>query len=295
MGDLPQKIAHKLESLENTLLDNQIVSTDQAVSGIDSRLRDEIKKSSNWISTTFTNELQSQLCQLSAHLKEIFHAGKNDTEKAAETAGACAIPWKSEKRLILRKLELLATGSHAYLEFLRHEVDALLKQPVAEFTPFFDSQCGRINSDTSRFMGKLESQEKGFVVSLTNFENVYTSRKLIGHFTRWYRRDKYLQLATDLQWADSSLTLKVFIKWGEILQGSSDTSHVEQVYIKHPDYPRNQHVPMTKSSTRDESEPVLCGFQDEFQATLPFPRTSGFAKHGRLTFVVCLKNNSSVF
>ncbi|KAH9363681.1 hypothetical protein HPB48_017035 [Haemaphysalis longicornis] len=177
-AELSRTFASNLRSLEVGLCDslkkhcNVSVISDQVkhngtkidaitriLSENDRKHSDQLTQFRQELSRTFDQELRSQLRPISAHLNKMAESGTNDAS-GAETTGAGEMPWNVEKRLILRKLELLATDSHAYLEWLRQGVDKQQKLPSVAFNPFFDNTTEPVRADIAPFMGNLKAAKR---------------------------------------------------------------------------------------------------------------------------------------
>lgn len=134
------------------------------------------------------------------------------------TSSANEIPCKLEKRHILRKLELLTTDSHAYLELLRTSADQQLRRPVVEYRPVLpDSLAG--TEVMPPHIGNGENEE-GYAVSITNIYDVVQYEQFVFLLNRWYRRDRYLQVATYGWNCYVEQTVTVCLKWGTTTQNA---------------------------------------------------------------------------
>ncbi|XP_077547816.1 uncharacterized protein LOC144160081 [Haemaphysalis longicornis] len=274
----------KLQSLEAELRDNQSDAIARVLSGSHHRLSEQLAQSRRALTTTFGQELRSQLCEISASLTNMLELfGSNAAE--AETRFGNEMPWKLEKRHILRKLELVAAESHASLEWLRQRANKRQKQPVAEVETFFAGHPEVINVCTSPFISQLENEDKRFVVTLNNVSNLIDSKKVVGLFTRWYRRHKYLQVAAD---GITPNVLSFYLKWGGTVQGSCSASVKAEVYLKHPDNPEKKNLRLWKASSVAIRAAAL-GFQDDFFAGIPMLHNSGYFNGDSLTLVVSFK------
>ncbi|XP_077557612.1 uncharacterized protein LOC144172896 [Haemaphysalis longicornis] len=281
LGEHSRSFALKLQSLEAELRDNQSDAIARVLNEFDHRLSEQLSQSRRELATTFGEELRFQLCEISAILTKNFKLlNSNGTE--AETTFGSEMPWKLEKRHILLKLELMATESHACLELLRHRADKQQKQLHTEHEGFFAGHLEGMSVGMSPFISQLESKEKGYVVTIINLHNLIKSNKVVGLFTRWYRRYKYLQVASGGIFAD---IFCVYLKWGGALQGSSSPSGTVDVSIRHPDYPKKEDVSMIKDADVFNKAAVL-GFQCGFFADISWLRDSGFLRRDSLTMVI---------
>ncbi|KAH9363786.1 hypothetical protein HPB48_012277 [Haemaphysalis longicornis] len=191
------------------------------------------------LSKTFAKKLESQRRQLCTHLKQMSEL-ETSSPAAAGTTSTSEMPWRLEKRHILRKLELVATDSHAYLELLRTIADQKLQRPVVEYRPVLpDSLAG--TKIMPPLMGNGENEE-GYTVSITNVYDVVKSEQFIFLLNRWYRRDRYLQVATYGWSCYVEQTLTVCVKWGTTTQGLCSASQEARVWVKHPDYPKKENL-----------------------------------------------------
>ncbi|XP_077546763.1 uncharacterized protein LOC144159259 [Haemaphysalis longicornis] len=293
LTDSEQRLAHTLEkqarmfevnvqSLEAKLRDNQSDSIATALRETEHRLSEQLAQSRQELSTTFVEELRSQLREPRTHLTKSSDLMADDSREEL-TATVSEMPWKLEKRHILRKLELVATESHAYLELLRYRADEQLKQPMAEVDSFFSGRFGSRTVGMSPFISRLEAVENGYVVRVTNVDSIIKSEKIVLLFTRWYRRDKYLQVAAD---GDSPGYLSVYLKWGGTVQGSCSTSGRADVYLRHPEYPGKSDRPMARSCVANRA--VLLGFQDCFCEFIPALSRGGYYNSDSMTLLVSL-------
>lgn len=130
-------------------------------------------------------------------------------------------------------------------------------------------------------------------MSLGNVTTASNSGKLICLSKRWYRRDRYLQVATWFHWPRSGgLHLEVYLKWGGTLQDSCSVTRMAHVCVRHPDHPGVTDVPMRKSGIDSRLAVAHCGFHDEFRTVIADAICSGYVRHGRLTFVVSFKTST---
>lgn len=302
LGDLSAVFGGKLQYQEallrsNLRINSRISETSEpvinhgmridALSDSEHRLSRQLAEATQQLSTIFVQSLQSQQSELVAQLKKIYE-GDADTTGEAATASANEMPWRLEKRHILRKLELMASDSHAHLELLRTSADQDLKRPTVEYKPLLPDNI----SDTvvvPPLTGKRGSEEEGYIVSVTNIEDVVKSEKFISLFTQWYRRDRYVQVAAYGFKASLTQGLTVCLKWGTTLQGSSSASSPEaRISARHPDYPEKENLPLRKLP-RAGRRAALFGFQKNFGISLSDLEASGLIKDGTLTLVVSFK------
>lgn len=307
LGELSRKFGSDLRSLEAGLCDSLKKHCDlgvmsaqmrhngaqiDAIAGIlreaDLKLRDQLTQSRHELSASFGQELRTQLSELAPQPTKTAGVGRNDARDAG-TTGTGEIPWSLEKRLILRKLELLATDSFAYVEFLRMNMLQQGGQFFARFKPCFrfTPNC---SLPMSPFMGKLEGGEEGYFLVMANVDT-HTFWQPIGLFTRWYCRDKYLQAAAAFEWFDSTLTLKVYLKWGGTFRGSCSSTSTAKIIWLNSDRSK-QGVIMTKSTTEEHTAEARCGFRDIFSATMLDAKRSEFLRDGQVGLHIYLPNNS---
>ncbi|XP_077546619.1 uncharacterized protein LOC144159168 isoform X2 [Haemaphysalis longicornis] len=237
------------------------------------------------LSKTFAKKLESQRRQLCTHLKQMSEL-ETSSPAAAGTTSTSEMPWRLEKRHILRKLELVATDSHAYLELLRTIADQKLQRPVVEYRPVLpDSLAG--TKIMPPLMGNGENEE-GYTVSITNVYDVVKSDQFIFLLNRWYRRDRYLQVATYGWSCYVEQTLTVCVKWGTTTQGLCSASQEARVWVKHPDYPKKENLHVRKLGSVG-SRAALLGFQENFALNLLELERSGLVRDAKLTLIVLLK------
>lgn len=260
-----KNIGDKIEAVTTAVTDNQT----------------RLTKTLGELAATFHQQLRSQLHALSDHLASISDLGRSDACEAG-TMSTTEVSWRLEKKHILRRLELMATDSHAYLDLLRQRSDQQLQQPAAEYETVFPSASGYTSVGMLPFMGKLECQDGGYVVGLTNVDNLIKNDNLIGLFTRWYRRDQYLQVAAK---GSSGSSLYIYLKFGKTIQRPRSTPNDAEVRVSHPDFP-GKHVALRKAPTGALTEAGRCGFQQEFFAEMSYLGSSGFMKDDRMTLVI---------
>ncbi|XP_077557613.1 uncharacterized protein LOC144172897 [Haemaphysalis longicornis] len=273
----------KVQSLEAKLRDNQSDSVARALRESEHRLSEQLAQSRQELSKTFVQEFRSELRELSTHLTKSSDLMADDSREEL-TATVSEMPWKLEKRHILRKLELVATESHAYLELLRYRVDEQLKQPMAEVDSLFSHSHGSVAVGMSPFISRLEAVENGYVVRVTNVDSIIQSKKVVLLFTRWYRRDKYLQVAADGNYTGC---LSVYLKWGGTVQGSCSASGPVDVYLRHPEYPRKKDRPMQDSFIWNRAD--VLGFQTVFLLGINSLHQDRYLNGDCLTLVVSFK------
>ncbi|KAH9375754.1 hypothetical protein HPB48_014638 [Haemaphysalis longicornis] len=129
LPEIQRKLDEVLEETKN--IGTQVEELTKTFRGREDRLTRALEE----LSTTFSQELRSQLHELPACARDMPNVGRNTNGEAGMTS-ANDMPWSLEKKHVLRKLELLATDSQAYLEFLRQRSDQHLHQPAAEYEPF---------------------------------------------------------------------------------------------------------------------------------------------------------------
>ncbi|XP_077536862.1 uncharacterized protein LOC144149205 [Haemaphysalis longicornis] len=277
LPEIQRKLDEVLEETKN--IGTQLEELTKTSRGREDRLTRALEE----LSTTFSQELQSQLHELPACATDMSNLGRN-TNGEAGTTSANDMPWSLEKKHVLRKLELLATDSQAYLEFLRQRSGQHLHQPAAEYEPFIPTPGGDIKVLMSPFTGKLESQGHSHVVSVTHVDSLFKSKRVVGLLTRWYRRDKYFQMAAQ---GIGGECLHFYLKFGETLKDTCSTSPEIRLSLRHPDYPEKKDFPLVKSNHVESSASAL-GFQDEFVVFITDLKSSRFVKDGRLMVVVAV-------
>lgn len=134
----------------------------------------------------------------------------------------------------------------------------------------------------SPFISQLERKENGYIVSLTSISKIIKSRKVVGLFTRWYRRDKYLQVAAD---GLDPHCLILYLKWGGTLEGSCSVSDEARVSLRHTDYPAKTDHRIVPVAWAEERAAVL-GFQEKFFMPIDVLRKHGYFNGDSLTLVV---------
>ncbi|XP_077534063.1 uncharacterized protein LOC144146021 [Haemaphysalis longicornis] len=250
------------------------------------RLSHQLAEATQQLSTIFAQKLQSQQSELVARLERISELGTSNSGDAAATSPN-EMPWRLEERHILRKLELMASESHAHLELLRTSADQELRRPLVEYTRLLpDILAGTVV--VPPLTGKLESDEEGYIVSVTNIDDVVKSEKFISLFTDWYRRDRYLKVAAYGFKTSSARGLTVCLKWGTTLQGSCSAFPEARVCVKHPNHPEKEDLPL-KKLPRAGRRAALFGFQENFGLSLLDLEASGSINNGTLTLVVSFK------
>ncbi|XP_077546625.1 uncharacterized protein LOC144159171 [Haemaphysalis longicornis] len=245
--------------------------------------RDSIQREQR--TTRAVQELQSQQRQLSAQLRTISF-GESTTADDAGATSANEMPWRLEKRHILRKLELIASDSHAYLELLRTSAEQQLKRPIVEYVPLFPLSSAR-TVFMPPLMGSCRSEAEGYVVGITNIDDVVKSEKFIFLFTQWYRRDSYLQMATYGWRYFSQQRLTVCLKWGTTKEGSCSASPEANVCVKHPDYPEKANFTLQTSEAPPRA--AALGFQETFLVDLRQLERLGLVREGKMTLLVSFK------
>ncbi|XP_077544760.1 uncharacterized protein LOC144157919 [Haemaphysalis longicornis] len=235
--------------------------------------------------TRAVQDLQSQQRQLSAQLRTISH-GETSAAGDAGATSANEMPWRLEKRHILRKLELIASDSHAYLELLRTSAEQQLKQPVVEYVPLFPLFSARTGV-MPPLMRSSGTEADGYVVGITNIDDVVKSEKFVFLFTQWYRRDSYLQVATYGRLYCSVQRLTVCLKWGTTKEGSCSASPEANVYVKHPDYPEKANVTLDKSQAQPRA--AAFGFQEAFLGNFEELERLGYVRDGKITLLISFK------
>ncbi|XP_077546764.1 uncharacterized protein LOC144159261 [Haemaphysalis longicornis] len=248
-----------------------------------SRLFEEVTRQ---LSGSFSQTLWSQHRELSALLNKISKMDSGHHRKA-EATSAGEMPWKMEKRHILRKLELMATDAHAYLELLRRNSGYRMEVPIVEYFPLFpDSLAG--TKVVPPLTGKLESEEERYIVYISHIDAVVKSEMFIGLFTQWYRRDKYLQMAA-YGWSNAlAQGLTICLKWGSTLRGSCSPSPQAHVFLRHPDPHKKQILHLTKVLTVGRRA-ELFGFQEKFVVKLSELQHLGLLRDGIMALDVSFK------
>lgn len=191
------------------------------------------------------------------------------------------------KTQILRKLDLIASDTLAYLELLRTSADQQLKIPLVGYTPIVPDYPGTVVMPP--VMAESRREEERYIVSITNVDDVVKSQKFIWLFSRWYRRDRYLQVAAHGHGRQSSSGIAVYLNWGTTEQGSFFAYPDAKVYVKHPDNTEEKNVYLKHCRARVGSfEPFsfheICFIKwDEICS-------SGLVRGGKITLVISFKN-----
>lgn len=154
---------------------------------------------------------------------------------------------------------------------------------MAEVDSFFSGNFEGMRVGMSPFISQLETEENGYVVRVTNVDSIIKSKKVVLLFTRWYRRDKYLQVAAD---GDSPGYFSVYCKWGGTVQGSCSASGRVDVYLRHPEYPGKSDRPMARSCVANRG--AVLGFQDCFFEFIPALSRWGYYNSDIMTLLVSL-------
>ncbi|KAH9363777.1 hypothetical protein HPB48_022847 [Haemaphysalis longicornis] len=234
--------------------------------------------------TQAVQDLQSQQSARSSQLTAMSEM-QASTAGEAGSASANGMPWKLEKRHILRKLELMIGDSLAYMELLRTSADQQLKRTVVEYTrtltDFFPATVV-----APPLMGKCEREQERYTVSLTNIDDVVKSEQFVFLFTQWYRRDRYLQVAT-YGWDFPSRRLIICLKWGTTALASGSTTPEAVVCVKHPDYPRKDNLQLEKFGVTRRAE--LFGFHETFKVDLSELGRLGLGNNRKLALDVSFK------
>lgn len=192
------------------------------------------------------------------------------------------LPWRLEKKLILRKLELIAGDTLAYLELLRTSADQQLKRSLVEYIPILPGYLD--TAVVPPVMSQVAREEVRYIVSIANVEDVFRSEKFIWLFTRWYRRDRYLQVAVHGLGRESS-GIAVCLKWGRTEKGYGFARPEANVYVKHPDNieGKNLHLKQFRGVI-GPSELFL--FHEMFRVEWVEVYFSGLSRGGKITLVV---------
>lgn len=246
------------------------------------RLSHQLEEATKELLTTFSQKFQAQQREFSTLMGAIIEVGTRNSGEAA-TSSTNQISWRFEKRHILRKLEQMATESHAHLEVLRASADQQLKRPVVEYRPVLPGVFASTEV-IPPLTGKRGSEQEVYVVSLKDIDDVGRSGNIIGLFTAWYRRDKYVQVAA---YGVGSI-LMVCLKWGATLQFSCSPHPEATICVRHPDYPEKEGVYIGKNS-RVGPRAQLFAFQENFEVSLLEIEQLGLARSGKLTLVVSFK------
>lgn len=252
------------------------------------RLRKYIQD--NWL-TISQKKIQSRKFELAAQLSSLAE-GKTSTTRKEDTTNDNKMPWGWEVRHILRKLEMIATESHAYLELLHARANQQLKSPFVEYSFIVpdDLETGGVMSP---LVDTWERDKEGYVVSITNIDQIAKSGMTVPLFTGWYCRDSYLQVSA-CGWSHCSDFLTLYLRWGTTKQGSCSTSPKADVCVKHPDYSNeNFHMKETeKSSSCDwDVRADFFGFHQSFDLNLLVLKDEGFVRDGKVTLAVSFKFN----
>ncbi|KAH9363773.1 hypothetical protein HPB48_010110 [Haemaphysalis longicornis] len=202
----------------------------------ENRIRGHVTQAIRQLSATFTQELKSNQRVICNRLKQ-------NAERVEGTSAEGEMPWKLEKRHILRKLELMGSESQSFMHLLRQSVDKSLDRSVLDYkTTFSDSNFGT-QFDMSPALGKWDVNEDGYIITVTNIDDVLEFFGKVVGFTRWYRRERYLHLAIG-NGTFVCRFLSVFLKWGTTVRRTGTTPQRVLVFVRHPDYPRVEDYPM---------------------------------------------------
>ncbi|XP_077544761.1 uncharacterized protein LOC144157920 [Haemaphysalis longicornis] len=276
---LQSKVNEVLEQTRNVSTQIDAISRNSTES--EKRITEAIQEGSK----TMSQKLQSQQRELSAQLTAIFGAETRTASEAGATS-ATGMPWRVEKRHILRKLELMVTDSLAYLELLRTSTDRRLKRPVVEYAQALPDYVPA-TVVVPQLMGKCESEEERYIASLTNIDDVIKSEKFIILFTQWYRRERYLRVAICGFSCGTEKALAVCLKWGTTKQDFCSAHPKASVCVKHPDYPEKENLEMEKYTVTPRA--ALFGFQENFIANTSKLQGLGLLKEKKLTLVISFK------
>lgn len=175
--------------------------------------------------------------------------------------------------------------SLAYMELLRTSADQQLKRTVVEYTRIF-TDFSPATVVVPPLIGKCERVWERYIVRLSNIEDVVKSEQLVFLFTQWYRRDRYLQVATYVPKVPSR-GLMICLKWGTTALACSSTTPEASVHVLHAEYPRKDNLRLEKVDVTSRAE--LFGFQDTFEVNLSELERLGLFNNRKLTLFVSLK------
>lgn len=235
--------------------------------------------------TQAVQELQSQQSALYSQLTAISEREARSAGEAGSTS-ANGMPWKLEKRHILRKLELMIGDSLAYMELLRISADQQLERTVVEYNRALDDVNKTIVPPP--LLLKYETEQERYIVRLTNIDDVVKSGQLVFLFTQWYRRDRYLQVAT-YGWEVPSRVLIICLKWGTTALACSSTTPRAFIYVLHSGQPKTDILRLEKVDVTSRAQQF--GFQDTFEVNLSEVERLGLFNHnnGKLRLFVSFK------
>ncbi|KAH9363606.1 hypothetical protein HPB48_018275 [Haemaphysalis longicornis] len=245
------------------------------------RIHDHFTHSVRQLSSVFTQELKRQQRELSALFTQ---SGETKESSSNEEGG---MPWRLEKRHILRKLELMVSESQSFMHLLRQSVDTSLNRPVLEYRATSSHPNFLVQFDMWPQFNKRESNEDGYVITVSNIEEVLqVCGKVVG-FTRWYRRDSYLHIAIG-NGTIATRFLSLYLRWGNTAQNLDPTGFYVHVCVRHPDYPKIEDYLMEPQGGISPSSEIL-GFQHEFRLPVFALERYGLVHEGQLTFVVTVR------
>ncbi|XP_077495607.1 uncharacterized protein LOC144106641 isoform X1 [Amblyomma americanum] len=247
------------------------------------RLKDQVAQISDSLSSTVRQELLAVTFPQQAATAQI----QDNLPEAA--AGSETIPWSTEKKLILRKLEVLASASFRAAEQLRHSVQPHPPRPVL--------CCERIlhlwNMDMERIFSKLPMQFlPGPTYRLTLrdadalFETIEkTDGVIIGEVTNWYRRDTFITVVffvTEGSGLPNRPRLKAEVRCHGLLQTSRLLRPVEMVLLNECS---SKNSPMWNDPVHDSDEQCV---QRRFWLELGLLKEIGFLQNGAAKFSLLL-------
>ncbi|KAH9363776.1 hypothetical protein HPB48_022848 [Haemaphysalis longicornis] len=249
------------------------------------RISDQLAKAAQELSATLVQNFESQQRELSDLLEAMFEEERSYAGEE-EAATPYELPWRSEKKLILRKLELIGGETLAYLELLRTSADQQLKRPLVENTPVLPGYVSTPLKPPLIEQGEIK--EFCYIVSITNVDDVVRSEKFIWLFTRWYHRDRYLQVTAHGLDLESSSGLAVCLKWGTTELNHFFLFPEAIVYVQHPDNVEESNLLLTRIG--GAFGPWEFFLSDEaFLVEWEKVSSLGLVRGGKLTLVVAFR------
>ncbi|XP_077547320.1 uncharacterized protein LOC144159606 [Haemaphysalis longicornis] len=254
------------------------------------KLNNRLTMVSRELSTGFSGELHSHQRVLCSRLDRIAQADGSERTGERGLPRSAQMPWKLEKKHILRKLELITYETRAYLQRLhetaqpRQERHVLQCEPLsASYEPSID-----IALDMSPPWGDAREQSPAYRVLVTNtddiYKAIYTKGKIYGLVTKWHRRDTYFQVAVGLC-KGPLVSLEVFVKVGTTLETARPAWNVDLVSVIDPDDPKKIGRCMKKVLPLPERASYF-GFQHSFSIPIKDIKASGYARDGKLAFLI---------
>ncbi|XP_049513768.1 uncharacterized protein LOC119431222 isoform X6 [Dermacentor silvarum] len=246
---------------------------------------------------TCEHNLKGEITQIAATISPTVSNQLTAPQNPAEEAStSSSLSLRSEKALILRKLEYLAHISHDVLERLRQTFPQRDSSRVIAYCKPWDDEVRHFTSALPTTAAWVEAfGSVSYVLTLEHCQEIIQwrqGRRKLAQITVWHMRDTYFTLAVSTHYYGSTCELIVEIVFNGILEDSKCLPSLWRMKVVDSEGYRSRLLTSI-------SEPCYCRDEDysyvhfhlEFSIDIRSLKNDGFLRNGKIEFRIELDDD----